>query len=356
MFRSLVWFYLTTPLRGGFYDLIKPMKRAVFVFLIICASVAWAAGDYEYDWTGTDSEVLEKIGQWVFGVYGFMFHEEPLPTEYGGFYDWAGILGFLFVIVGLMQDIVERRLSRSRFLETLSSLFTQIPFYFTETFVFIASLGFFFVLYEYMPWRLPFDSWAVFVLAVIAADFAYYWEHRLSHRIRLFWLAHAVHHSSPIMNVAVAFRFSIFDPFIAAIFHLPLILLGFHPVHVAAGEIIVLGYQTWIHNETIGKLGFLEKILNTPSAHRVHHGSDGKYLDKNYGGMFIVWDRWFGTYQEEEETPRYGLTEQIDTVNPFKVQFSEFPRLWRDIRRSKTAGEFAGYLFRPPGWKPRERK
>ena len=327
-------------------------KFFLAVAAVLLTAAALAAGDYDYDWTGTGSEVLEQIGQWVFGVYGLMTSDNPPPTEYGGFYDWAGILGLLFLAAGLAQDVAEKRLSGGRFLETLSSLATLIPFYITETLVFVASFGAFFVAYEYVPWKLPFDSWAMFALAVVAADFAYYWEHRLSHRIRLFWLAHAVHHSSPIMNVAVAFRFSAFDPFIAALFHLPLVLVGFHPVHVAAGEIIVLGYQTWIHNEVVGRLGALEYVLNTPSSHRVHHGADKKYLDKNYGGMLIVWDRLFGTYQKEEETPRYGLTEPINTVNPFKVQFSEFPKLWRDLRASKSAVEAAGYLLRPPGWKP----
>ena len=156
------------------------------------------------------------------------------------------------------------------------------------------------------------------MLALIAADFAYYWEHRLAHQIRLLWVSHAVHHSAREMNTAVAFRFGLFESPWAALVHLPLVLIGFHPLAVFAGQVAVLVYQTWIHTELVGKLGPLEGILNTPANHRVHHGCDPKYLDKNYGGILMLWDRLFGTYQAEEERPRYGLARDFDSVNPLR--------------------------------------
>ena len=131
-------------------------------------------------------------------------------------------------------------------------------------------------------------------------------------------------------------------------------VFGLPPEMVFAGIIIVLGYQTWIHTELIGKLGPLEGVLNTPANHRVHHGCDDKYIDKNYGGILIIWDRLFGTYQREEETPRYGLKRDYDSVNPLSVWFSEWPGLFSDVKKSKTLGDTLMYIFGRPGWQPKQ--
>ena len=136
--------------------------------------------------------------------------------------------------------------------------------------------------------------------------------------------------------------------------HLPLALMGFAPEAIILGVISVLAYQTWLHTELIGKLGPLEWVLNTPSHHRVHHGSDDKYLDRNYGGISIIWDRLFGTFQVEEETPRYGLKRDFDSRNPFLVWFSGWPDLIRDVWKAKSFSDAMGYLFRGPGWEPKE--
>lgn len=267
-------------------------------------------------------------------------------------YELAFYLGIGLLAFELLKDLVKRRLNKLRSLDTLASLSTQLPFYFSEALVFAATIVVYYTAYySITPFHIPVNPWTA-ALAVVAADFVYYWEHRLSHRIRLLWLAHAVHHSSPIMNTAVAFRFSIFDPVISAVSHFSLVLVGFDPMLVIFGEIVVLSYQTWIHTELVGRLGPLDGWLNTPSNHRVHHGANAKYLDRNYGGIFMVWDRLFGTYQKEEETPTYGLKEPIDTVNPIKVWFSEFPKLGRDLLRAKGMGQVLGYLFQPPGWSP----
>lgn len=274
-----------------------------------------------------------------------------------------GTTGFYIVVVLISLFVIEtvrlwlrRDLSREYFAETASSLGTQIPFYFSEIFVFGASVVLYYTLYYTVtPVHLP-VTWTTFFLVILAADFVYYWEHRLSHKIRLFWVAHAVHHSSPVYNTATAFRFSIFDPVIAAFFHIPLVLMGFDPILVFFGEVIVLAYQGWIHTEAIGKLGPLEKVLNTPSHHRVHHGSDRKYLDKNFGGILIIWDRIFGTFQVEEERPNYGLTTPINTQNPIKVWFGEIPGLWQDFRSAPSWRAAFGYLWHPPGWRPKDNR
>lgn len=266
-------------------------------------------------------------------------------------YDWTLLFAVLFLIVELADDLLARRLNRERVGETFSSLATQIPFYVSEGVVFGGVVLVYFYIHAFIPWKLP-ETAAVAFLAVFLADFVYYMEHYCMHRIRLLWIAHSVHHSSPVLNTATAFRFSLFDPLVSGVFHLPLVLLGINPVFVFMGEILVQVYQFWIHNEMIGRLGPLEWFLNTPSHHRVHHGSDAKYIDRNYGGISIIWDRLFGTFRREEELPTYGLTTPINTINPIKVQFHEFIHLWRDVRKARDSGELWGYLFRAPGWRP----
>lgn len=267
-------------------------------------------------------------------------------------YELALVVGAGLIVLEFVVDLITRRMSKLRILDSFASLSTQIPYYFTELVAVSLTLGlYYYVWTEFAVFDLPVNAWTI-AFALIGADLAYYWSHRLSHEIRLLWVAHAVHHSSPIMNTAVAFRFSPFDPFITPIFHVPLVLIGLDPILVLAAEIVVLVYQFWLHTELIGKLGPLEWIFNTPSHHRVHHGSDPKYLDKNYGGISILWDRLFGTFQREEETPVYGLVEPIDSVNPIKVWFSEIPRLFRDLMKARSVSEFACYIFARPGWKP----
>lgn len=268
-------------------------------------------------------------------------------------YDYALLVGLVFIAIEVIAVLRKPGGSRKLwFFDTLASLSTQIPFYVVEIFSFLAMITTYFVLWDNVtPYQLPINGWVI-VGGIVAADFAYYWEHRTSHEIRLLWTGHAVHHSSPIFNTAVAFRFGPLEPFVAIMFHLPLILLGFHPAIVILGELSVQAYQFWIHTDVVGRLGPLDRFLNTPSNHRVHHGSDRKYLDKNHGGILMIWDRVFGTYQAEEETPIYGLTTQINTTNPLRVWISEFPPLFADLRTSKTWNDWFGYLLNPPGWKP----
>jgi len=191
-------------------------------------------------------------------------------------------------------------------------------------------------------------------LCVICADFAYYWEHRFSHRVNLAWATHSVHHSSPHYNISVAYRFGPMDDLWALVFNLPLVVIGFDPLVVFFSAMVVLQYQTFLHTEAIGKLPRpIEFLMNTPSHHRVHHGSNPQYLDKNYGGMFIVWDRLFGTFAAEREAVRYGLVEQIDSVNPFVVFFHGIARLVRKTARTRDFGAAMGALFGPPDWTPK---
>jgi sterol desaturase/sphingolipid hydroxylase (fatty acid hydroxylase superfamily) len=191
------------------------------------------------------------------------------------------------------------------------------------------------------------------LLAMLLVDFMYYWDHRCSHRIRGLWaLYHSVHHSSTQYDQTTGLRVSLVDSFFSPWFYLPVILIGFHPLLVAGCFGFILAYQTWIHTETIGKLKWLDGWLNTPANHRVHHGSQAKYHDKNYGAVLMLWDRLFGSYQREEETPIYGITHPIDSANPWTVHFCELGRLWRDMWQTKSWRNRIALWLMPPGWSP----
>jgi len=183
--------------------------------------------------------------------------------------------------------------------------------------------------------------------------FAYYWDHRLMHRIGLGWATHTVHHSSPHFNMSVAYRFGPLDAIFPILFSLPLVMLGFNPWLLLAAELFVQTYQAILHTEVIGKLPKpIEYIFNTPSHHRVHHGVNEQYWDRNYAGIFIIWDRMFGTFTEEKEKVLYGVSEPLDSVNPMKVFFHGFTRLFRDMSKTKGLKNKLAFLIKPPGWKP----
>ncbi len=192
-------------------------------------------------------------------------------------------------------------------------------------------------------------AWA---FAILAWDFAYYWEHRAGHEIRILWASHVNHHSSRRYNLSTALR----QPWIQVLglfFFAPLPLFGLSPEVVILSATVNLLYQYWIHTETIDRLPrIFEWILNTPSHHRVHHGVNAPYIDRNYGGILILWDRMFGTFAEESEKVVYGLTKNIETFNPLRIAFHEFQAIGRDLAAARSWRARAGYLFRYPGWQP----
>lgn len=178
------------------------------------------------------------------------------------------------------------------------------------------------------------DGVGSFLLTFVVADFAYYWYHRFSHEVPALWSMHHTHHSSPWMNFTTAFRLNWVAKFVGPLFFMPLVLLGLSPTYLGASLFLGLFFQFFLHTEAVGKLGAFEgAVLNTPSAHRVHHGSNPQYIDKNYGGVFIIWDRLFGTYEPEVETVRYGVTTGFVGHNPVTVQFQPLLKLlqgkWR---------------------------
>jgi sterol desaturase/sphingolipid hydroxylase (fatty acid hydroxylase superfamily) len=202
------------------------------------------------------------------------------------------------------------------------------------------------------PWHLPTDTWWSWALLIVVVDVSFYLQHRFVHRVRVGWAAHQAHHSSEYFNFSTALRQK-WNPWAEAIFWAPLPLLGFAPwmIYVAFGFNLI--FQFFQHTERIGTMWRpIELVFNTPSHHRVHHGSDPEYLDKNYAGIFIIWDRMFGTFQKELHRPTYGLTVPVDTYNVLRLQYGAYAELFRDVRRATSWRVKLGYLFRPPGWQP----
>ncbi|MEL6466180.1 MAG: sterol desaturase family protein [Pseudomonadota bacterium] len=214
--------------------------------------------------------------------------------------------------------------------------------------------GFFMWLWALTPFDLGTSAWVVLACFVLD-DLRYYWVHRFGHRIRWVWASHVNHHSSQHYNLTTALRQSWTGTFtFMMVVRAPLILIGFHPAMVLFVGGLNLIYQFWIHTEAIGRLPrWIENIMNTPSHHRVHHGRNARYLDANYAGVFIIWDKMFGTFvpERDSEKPDYGLVQNLGTFNPIRVAFHEWVSLWKDVtQRGLTMKERARYAVAPPGW------
>jgi alkylglycerol monooxygenase len=201
---------------------------------------------------------------------------------------------------------------------------------------------------------IPPGSVAAWVAVMLGVDFLYYWFHRSSHRVGVMWAAHAVHHQSEEYNLSVALRQSWLQGLMEAPFYWPLAVIGFPPTMFGAALLFDALYQFWIHTRAIGKLGPLEWMLNTPSHHRVHHATNPKYIDKNYAGIFIVWDRMFGTFHVEEEEPVYGTVKPVASWNPLWANIAVWTELWRRCASAPRLLDKVRGWFMPPEWRPRE--
>lgn len=207
--------------------------------------------------------------------------------------------------------------------------------------------------YEHRFATIPVTWWA-WGLCFVLDDFNYYLFHRSAHRVRWFWAAHVNHHSSQHYNLSTALRQTWTGPLAGSfLFRIWPALIGFHPAMILTVGGANLIYQFWIHTERIDRLpGPIEFVFNTPSHHRVHHGMDQVYLDKNYGGILIIWDRLFGSFQPEMFRPHYGLTKPVDTFNIWKLETFEYVAIARDVRSASRWRDKLGYIFGPPGWEP----
>ncbi len=209
--------------------------------------------------------------------------------------------------------------------------------------------------WDHRLFTIELSGFAAFIMLFLGLEFFYYWYHRVSHRVRFFWATHAVHHSPNQLTLSTSFRLGWTNKLSGTtLFYTPLVFLGFDPKVVLTALSLNLLYQFWLHTTLIPKLGWLELILNTPSAHRVHHASNLDYLDANYGGVLIIFDRLFGTYRAErvEEPCVYGLVKPMRTRNVLTMEFSQWSDLYRDMRQAPNPFSALALLVMPPGWSP----
>ncbi len=245
------------------------------------------------------------------------------------------------------EDLVgfEPRDTRTSLAMGLGNVIINVGWKFVVVLIFAA-------LYELTPLRLDPGDWWFWVLLFFADDFSYYWFHRVSHESRVFWASHVVHHSSQHFNLSTALR-QTWVPMTYFPFWIWMPLVGFPVWTILLAQSWSLIYQFWIHTERIKKMPrWFEAIFNTPSHHRVHHGANDIYLDRNYAGILIIWDRLFGTYQPEGERVKYGLTKNLRTFNPVTVAFHEYIAMFHDFRRAHGVRDKLGVIFKGPGWRP----
>lgn len=258
-----------------------------------------------------------------------------------------------FLLIGI--ELLIARASKKRlyrYADTLTNLGTGTVQQISSLFWAAATFAVYAFLYEHYRIGDAGSSWLAWIGLFLGVDFLYYWFHRLSHEVNFLWGAHVVHHQSEDYNLSVALRQASFQTLFSWVFYLPLALAGFPPLMFAAMLSINTLYQFWIHTRLIGKLGPLEWILNTPSHHRVHHGRNPEYIDKNHGGTLIIWDRMFGTFAEEKAEVIYGVTEPVQSWNPVWVNFHYYRDLLHDGRRARTLRDKLKIWFMTPGWRP----
>ena len=275
---------------------------------------------------------------------------------FAGTFDVLELIGLLFLVIIVAEtawDLFTKK--RTGFGETVANFIIATGNHFLDRTVYglVFILGLFITQTYALAAITP--TWWSWILAVLTADLTYYWMHRFEHETRVLWAYHSVHHSSPEFNLTTSLRLAWIEGLVEWIFFVPMILVGFSAVQTIIALAIVVSYQTWIHTEKIGKLGWADRVFNTPSVHRVHHGSNKQYHDKNYGGILILWDRLFGTYKTEEEKVVYGITTPIGTWNPLIVNVHEFWQIAKDVWHAKSIRDAFGYVFRQPGWAPNAR-
>lgn len=260
-----------------------------------------------------------------------------------------------FVLLVLAEMVVARIKARDRYCprDTLTSLALGLG----STVAAALSAGAVFALATWVARFRIFDlsyAWYWFAICFVLDDLAYYAFHRSAHRVRWFWASHVIHHSSQHYNLSTALR-QTWTGFVSLnfLFRLPLFLIGFPPAMVFFVAALNLVYQFWIHTEAVGRMPrCVEAVMNTPSHHRVHHATNARYLDRNYAGVFIVWDRLFGTFERErdDDRPRYGLVHNLGSFSLLWAAFHEWIGIARDVRAAPGWRAKLGYLWRPPGW------
>lgn len=257
---------------------------------------------------------------------------------------------FILIGVELLVQHFQKE-NHYRLNDALTNISCGITDQVAHVFMKIFTITIYQLVFQYFSFFTIPSNWLTLAVLFVACDFCYYWAHRKSHEIHLFWIGHVVHHQSEEYNLSVALRQGALQVVFTFFFYLPLAFLGFDTLSFVLMNGLVTVYQFWIHTESIGRLGWFEKVFNTPSHHRVHHGRDPKYIDKNHAGVFILWDKMFGTFQEEEERPTYGVTVPVNTWNPLMAHISPVKTLFRSVRKAQGLDKLR-VLLKPPGWMP----
>ncbi len=255
----------------------------------------------------------------------------------------------ILVVAEALYMIKEKRHDHKDMLTSLGMALGRLPFsVFTKGLI----LYFYAIINQYRLFTIPSNKYWGWIICFFCDDISYYWFHRLSHQVRFLWASHKVHHTSQQFNLSTAFRVPWTSDLSGTfLFWAWMPFIGIAPSMVIFMKSASVVYQFWMHTETIGKLPkWFEAVFNTPSHHRVHHGSNVEYLDKNHAGTLIIWDKIFGTYQEEIFKPKYGLTEELKSFNPFVIAFHEWKKLFIDFRKAKKVKDRFRYLFKSPGW------
>jgi sterol desaturase/sphingolipid hydroxylase (fatty acid hydroxylase superfamily) len=234
--------------------------------------------------------------------------------------------------------------------DSLNNVFLAMLHQGSDAIAVILLMPFFIWLHQFAIVDIELGFWSVFI-GFILQDFLYYWFHRASHTIHWFWLAHVVHHSSPFMNFTTAFRQSIFYPVIGMwLFWMPMIIIGFSPSIVFLIVALNLSYQFFVHTQTVGNLGWFEKVFNTPTHHRIHHATNPPYINKNYAGVLMIWDKIFGTFVDEDPSINieYGIVGELPKVNPISANCHQFVVMYQQLKRAKGVKEKLKVIFSDP--------
>ena len=244
--------------------------------------------------------------------------------------------------------------------ETLSGFAIALGATLVASFTKLVALAVFVVIFEFFKdFRLQYLgyesigwAWWAWILCLLGDDFNFYWHHRFSHTVRLLWAAHVPHHNAHTFNLSVSIRNGWFITLYKPIFWLWMPLVGFEPVMIATCLVLNAIYQFFLHSQLVPRLGWYEKIFNTPKVHQVHHSCNLEYLDRNHGGILIIWDKLFGTFQDLDDKikPQYGVLKGPDSYNPITANMHEFAAIWRDVKKAPTFTDKLKYIFYPPGW------
>lgn len=258
---------------------------------------------------------------------------------------------FLLIIIEIILDLVTKK-KFYRVNDSLNDLSCGISQQIFEIFFKVLVVGAYIWLYDkFTFFNIPLNSILAWVICFILVDLGYYWFHRASHEVSFIWGSHIAHHQSEEYNLTVALRQGTFENIFSSVFYLPLAIIGFNPIMFIACHQVNTIYQFWVHTRHVKKIGFLEKIINTPSHHRVHHGKNPIYIDKNYSGVFIIWDKIFGTYEDETEEVVYGTVKPMESFNPIWANIHYWMELGQKSYEAKGLNKLKVF-YKRPGWNP----